>query len=263
MSCPSSFTIGSERGRAIALLLGLAAVVPLAGCAGTGSPVSRQQFVAYSAQQKAELAQAEAAPYRLQRGDVIGLDFLYQEELNQDQIIVLPDGSVQLMGVDRVMAAGHTITELDSLLTELYGKNYLNPDLSIIVREIAQRRVYVLGEVERPGLVEVPPGGIDLVSAVTVAGGFTQNAKKDAAVLVRTTPEGYLCQEINLDSFHHADAGPLALVHLQSYDVVYVPRSHIGDFAYFTSTILRGLLDMTGVAMNAAIVANPDYLRRR
>ena len=263
MSYPSSSTIGSERQLTAALLLGLAALVPLAGCAGTSSPVSREQFVAYSAQQKADLAKAEAAPYCLQRGDIIGLDFLYQDELDQERILVLPDGSVQLAGVDRVVAAGRTIAQLDSTLTELYAKNYLNPELSIVVREIAQRQVYVLGEVEKPGLVEVPPGGIDLVSAITVAGGFTQHAKKSAAVLVRTTPEGYLCQEVNLDSFHHANAGPLALVHLQSYDVVYVPRSRIGDFAYFTSTVLRGLLDMTGVALNASIVVNPDYLRRR
>jgi protein involved in polysaccharide export with SLBB domain len=263
MSFRRSSTIGSRPARLARSLAGLGLLVlAFAGCAGTKPPVGRQALVAFTAEQRQALASADAAPYRLQRGDVLKLDFFYHEELDQDRIIILPDGALNLVGVDRIAAAGLTISELDSMLTEKYRQDYLNPDLSIVVQEIAGRQVYVLGVVERPGLHDVPRGGIDLVSAVTVAGGFTDDAKKSATVLVRVTPEGYMCQEIDLDSFHRAGARDLALLQLQPYDVIYVPRSRIGDFAYFASTVLSGILDMTNVALNVRLIGNPNYLRR-
>ncbi len=92
--------------------------------------------------------------------------------------MVLHDGAINLVGVDRIEVAGLTMTEADSLVTRAYAKDYLEPNLSIIIKETQGRRVYVMGEVRNPGMHQLPVGGIDILGAITVAGGFSDDAAK-------------------------------------------------------------------------------------
>ena len=108
----------------------------------------------------------------------------------------------------------------------------------------------MLGEVNQPGLYDVPPEGLGIVGAVTMAGGFHENAAKEGTVLVRVTPDGYLVQEIDLSDIGNIASASLAMVHLQPYDVVYVPRSRSGDFAVFSRQILVGLANITRIAVD-------------
>jgi polysaccharide export outer membrane protein len=62
----------------------------------------------------------------------------------------------------------------------MYGKDYLvNPKVNVMLAGYAKRRFTVLGQVNRPGSYEMPetsPGGIDLLEAVALAGGYTRIA---------------------------------------------------------------------------------------
>ena len=235
--------------------------VALVGCAGSSQPGPRSQFVEFTPEQKQDIEFGDVREYQIQEGDVLRVAFSYLKELDQDGVIVLPDGSVTLVGVDRIKLAGLTVSEADDIVTAAYSEEYLSPSLSLIVQETVGRKIYVLGEVTKPGLHELPRGGLDVVGAVAVAGGFTDDAAKSGSVLVRVTPDGYLVQEMDLSEFQSVEYAHLAGISLQSFDVIYVPRSRMGDFGYFSKTVLAGLVSMTRIASDVKYLSGGSFGR--
>ncbi len=236
------------------LVLALAAVA-LSGCGGGPSFVMRNEFIGFTPEQRVEMENRVHNAYRIQEGDLLQVRFAYQKELNQDGVIVLADGAVNLIGVDRIVLAGRTMSEADSLVTLAYSREYRDPDLSIIMQETQGRRVYVLGQVRNPGLYRLPTGGTDVIGAVTLAAGFTDDAARDGTLIVRVTPEGYQVQEVDLDTFGSSQFGGIAALQLESYDVVYVPRTRAGDLAYFAKTILGSIGYATRVAYDLKVIS--------
>jgi protein involved in polysaccharide export with SLBB domain len=236
------------------LVLALAAVA-MSGCGGGPSFVMRNEFIGFTPEQRVEMENRVHDAYRIQEGDLLQVRFAYQKELNQDGVIVLADGAVNLIGVDRIVLAGRTMSEADSLVTLAYSREYRDPDLSIIMQETQGRRVYVLGQVRSPGLYKLPTGGTDVIGAVSLAAGFTDDAARDGTLIVRVTPEGYQVQEVDLDTFGSSQFGGIAALQLESYDVVYVPRSRAGNLAYFAKTILGSIGNATRVAYDLKYIS--------
>ena len=241
----------------------LVAAALLAGCgsSGPGSEV-RSSFVEFTPEQQQQIEHQVRGEYEIEAGDYLKVAFIHQTELNQDSILVLPDGSVNLIGVDRIALAGLTMTEADSTITAAYSREFRDPQLSVILQETHGTRVYVLGEVASPGLMEVPRGGLSVIGAVSLAGGFTDHAAREGSVLVRVAPEGYLVSEMDLSNFQSLEYASLAMVELQSYDIIYVPRSRTGDFHYFSRTVLAGLLNITRMAADIYFITNGTGLVR-
>lgn len=243
------------------MILGVALLVALGGCGGGPSTVVRSNFVEFTPEQKQEIEVGSSNEYRIQEGDILKVAFSYQRDLNQDNVVVLHDGAINLVGVDRVEVAGLTMTEADALVTQAYAEEYVEPNLSILIQETQGRRVYVMGEVGNPGMHQLPVGGIDMLGAITVAGGFSEHAAKSGTVLVRVANDGYLVQEIDMDNFNSPASAGLATVQIQPYDVVYVPRSRTGDFAYFSKTILSGLVQITRIAADLKYLSGGSFGR--
>ncbi|MBM3496403.1 MAG: hypothetical protein FJX72_19095, partial [Armatimonadetes bacterium] len=192
---------------------------------------------------------------KIQEGDILQLRFAYETQLNQDGIVVLPDGSVNLIGVDRIPLAGLTASEADSLLTLAYSREYREPDLSILFQETAGRRVYVMGEVRTPGMYRLPIGGTDIMSAVALAAGFSDDAARDGTLVMRMTETGYQIHEVNLDHFATPQFGGIAALQLQPYDIVYVPRSRSGDLAYFAKSVLQSIGNVTRIVSDLKYIS--------
>lgn len=237
------------------MILGLALLVVLGGCGGGPSTVVRSNFVEFTPEQIQEIDTNAGNEYRIQEGDILKVAFPFEKQLTQADVVVLNDGSISLEGADRLEVGGLTVTEADSLVTHAYGKDYIEPDLSIIIQETQGRRVYVMGEVRNPGMHRLPSGGIDMLGAITVAGGFSEDAAKAGAVLVRVENDGYLVQEIDMSDFSSLASAGLATLQIQPYDVIYVPRSRVGDFAYFSKTVLFGLVQITRIASDMKYLA--------
>jgi protein involved in polysaccharide export with SLBB domain len=98
--------------------------------------------------------------------------------------------SVPLLG--SVHLAGLTLTRAASKLTELYARDYLvNPKVNVTLVGYAKRRFTVLGQVNRPGSYEMPdgsPGGIDILEAIAMAGGYTRIAARERVSVRRQYP---------------------------------------------------------------------------
>lgn len=116
-------------------------------------------------------------------GDEIEVKFLLWPELNETQRI-RPDGQISLQLIKDVRAAGLTTNELKQLLQQKYKEKIKNPDILIIIRELASQQVYVTGSVSNPGPVPLQ-GQMTALEAVMAAGGFSKPFV-DTIVIYRT-----------------------------------------------------------------------------
>lgn len=101
-----------------------------------------------------------------------------------------------------------------------------------------------------------------MLAAIAMAGGFEKGADKGSVILVRVTSGGYLCREIDLSNFASGVAFDPIVADLQPYDVIWVERTAIGDFAAFTSTLITSLLSYTQLAVDVKYVTEGNVIRR-
>jgi hypothetical protein len=137
--------------------------------------------------------QAEIPPLVLGPGDVLDIKFRYADELNDNQT-VRPDGKITLQMVDEVQAAGLTPLELDAKLTELYSKYLKDPVISVVVRELVSQRVYVGGEVNKPGEVLLA-GQLTALQAIMASGGFDKVSAERQRPGHPSPPGATLCHQ--------------------------------------------------------------------
>jgi protein involved in polysaccharide export with SLBB domain len=132
-----------------------------------------------------ELAQnPEARPYVpsiIQSGDRLKVTVYGEDSLN-GVYDVDPSGNVTVPLAGTIRAAGRTKDELQRNISAKYKSEYLQ-DPKVTVDVVTFRPFYLMGEVEHPG--EFPyKGDLDVLSAVTMAGGLTYRASR-SAVLIR------------------------------------------------------------------------------
>lgn len=177
--------------------------------------------------------------YRLQSGDEIEIKVFEIPEL-ADRVLIRPDGKVSVLLLDDVQAAGLTPAELDAVLTSGYSKFYLNPRVTIIVRAFSGQRVYVGGEVNEPGMLELS-GKLSLLAAVLESGGFRTTAKRSSVILLRKGEGGPQIRRVNLEDMLARGAPD---IELQPFDVVFVPRTFIAKANLFVQQYVRDLLPL-------------------
>jgi polysaccharide biosynthesis/export protein len=158
------------------------------------------------------------AEYRLGPGDKLRVEVYGEPQLSQT-LQVRPDGKITQTLVGDVMAAGRTSLELrESLATAL--KAYMNtPAVTVIVTDAIANQIDVAGEVAHPGQ-QVLNGPINVLQAVSRAGGVTEWAKKGDIYILRTTPKG--TQRIDAN-YKDALTGKVPAVVLQPGDTLVVP----------------------------------------
>ena len=115
--------------------------------------------------------------------DVLSVVFWNAKELSSD-VIVRPDGKISLPLLNDVPAAGMTPEALAAAIAKDAAKFVRDPGATVIVKEIHSRKVYVIGEVAKPG--SFPLGSeMTVLQAIGEAGGFLESAKKGDVVIVR------------------------------------------------------------------------------
>jgi len=238
-------------------------LVPLGGCGGSRGPVVRTEIVPYTQEQVQARDEARSARYRIRPGDMLRVAFAGDVELNQDRVMVLPDGYVSLGGLDSaVHVAGMSLEEADERITALYAQDLRNPVISVAVLELADLEVYVLGDVSRPGLYKLPDGGAGILQTIALAGGFTDDAKTSQTVLMRVGEEGFEMRVIDLSNIASAGIQDLALLDVQPYDIIFVPRSTLGDLAYVSKYVFGSLSSVTGIFWDIYAILNLDKIDR-
>ena len=98
---------------------------------------------------------------------------------------VRPDGKISLPLLGDVQAAGKTPEALTSDLTALLKKYVEQPRVTVMVTAINSRRVFLLGEITRPGPIVITPG-MTVLQAIAAAGGPTVYANSKKIYVLRT-----------------------------------------------------------------------------
>lgn len=129
----------------------------------------------------------EQGEYRIGKEDVLEVVVYKEPELSR-VVPVRPDGRISLPLAGEVEAAGKTPSELQRGLAKTLAPYVHDATVAVLVREINGSRVFVLGEVIRPGGFPLR-GPMSVVQAIAMAGGRTPYAG-DRVVWLRQSGEG-------------------------------------------------------------------------
>lgn len=137
----------------------------------------------------AEHASVVSAPPKIGADYVIGADDMLDVSVWKEQELtrtlqVRPDGRISMPLLNDVQAAGLTPSQLSQTITERLKKYLTAPQVTVIVTQINSQRVYVIGEVTRPGAYPLLPG-MTILQAISSAGGLTQFANSKKIFLMR------------------------------------------------------------------------------
>lgn len=121
--------------------------------------------------------------YMIGPQDVVDIDVWKEAELTRS-VPVRPDGKISLPLLNDVQAAGLTPTQLSEEITTGLKKFITDPQVTVIVTEINSQRVYILGEMTRPGAYPLLPG-MTVLQALSSAGGFTPFANMKKIYVLR------------------------------------------------------------------------------
>ena len=132
----------------------------------------------------------ESADYVFVPGDIISIsvwnvDDLQNKEQGNDQgIMIRPDGKIAFPLVGEIQAAGMTPAELTLKLTEGLGHYVKDPHVTVNIVKFHTTRIYVLGEVNKPGMYELDKQH-NLLDAIGIAGSYTKDAAKKKIFIIR------------------------------------------------------------------------------
>ena len=164
--------------------------------------------------------------YVIKAGDMLSVKFFFNPELNEQDLIVRPDGRISLQLIHEVEAANLTAPQLTTLLAKRYAGQLKNPEIAVIVRAVREQpKIYVDGEVGSPGTFEIV-GSLDVLQAVALARGFKPDtAKKDEVIVIRRDQNGKQFV-IQLDMDAALSGRDLSQnISLLPNDFVFVPRA--------------------------------------
>jgi polysaccharide export outer membrane protein len=187
--------------------------------------------------------------YRIQVGDQLDIKFFFNPELNE-QITVRPDGRLSLQLAHEIMAAGLTPAQLKDVLTEKYADELQQPEITVIVRSFGTQKVYVDGEVVRPGMIPLS-GLMTILQAISQAGGVKYTARtSDVVVIRRDASDKPLAFSVNLQRIINGTDMSQDIA-LNPFDIIYVPKSPIANMNVWVDQYIRKNIPLgTGFGYN-------------
>lgn len=176
--------------------------------------------------------------YRLQSSDVIEIQFKFTPEFTQT-VTVQPDGFVPLQIAGEIKLQDLTLEEARAAIAAQYAGILHEPAITLTLKEFNKPFIIVGGEVSKPGKMDLR-GPTTLTDAVTMAGGFTPNAKQDQVMLFRrVNPETVEVKRINVKDI--LGRGHLSEdIRLLPGDAIYASKSNMAKFDRFMSVSRLG-----------------------
>lgn len=188
-----------------------------------------------------------AEEYYMRPGDELNIVVTQQQDLgnsssNQSPFVVRPDGNVSFPLVGEIHAEGMTVSQFTDVLQQGLARYIVDPDVSVNISKLGRVRVYVFGEVRKPGAVELDKGHT-VIDAIGAAQGFTRDtAKKKIFLIHQDQPKSLI--PINLNNM--LKTGDMSQnITLREGDILYLTKNHRIDFSRDIAPILSGLYMVT------------------
>lgn len=161
--------------------------------------------------------------YVLSPGDVLSITIYGHEELQVKGLTVGTNGKIAFPLLGEVDAVGLSLVQLTEKITVSLSEYVQNPIALVNIEKYRTTRVYVLGEVPKPGLYELEKQH-NLLDAIGMAGGYTKSAaKKKVFIIHKDKPE----QPVKVNLLNLLERADMTQnVALSDGDVVYLTRNH-------------------------------------
>lgn len=128
------------------------------------------------------------AEYRLHAGDKLDIAVWKEKELSR-LLTVSPDGRFSYPLVGDVVAAGRTVSDIRTELETRMKKYIPEPVITVTIAGVDGNAAYVIGQVTKPGALIMNPA-INVMQALSIAGGGTPFAKLDSIIIIRRSAAG-------------------------------------------------------------------------
>ena len=163
-------------------------------------------------------------------GDAMDIRVWRHEELNME-VTIAPDGGMTFPLIGRIQAAGMTYPELVVQLEEGLSKYYKDISVAVNVLEVNNQKVFVLGEVRSPAVIQID-SDLSIIEALTITGGINQDARTSNVLLVRGGLDAPELYTVDVEAIY--EEGDFSqLVFLQRGDIVVVPAKTIVNVERF------------------------------
>jgi polysaccharide biosynthesis/export protein len=193
---------------ACVLLVGLALLVPASADAQGAAPAAKPATTTSPAGRVSTPAAAPAtegaaspgptsaagavAPLRsdyvIGPGDVLQITVWKNDTLSRT-VPVRPDGKISMPLLHDIQASGLTAMQLRDKIATALGEFMPNPEVAVSVNDVRSLRVSILGEVSKPGVLELR-GQTTILEAIAMAGGFGPFASPSKITILRTDESG-------------------------------------------------------------------------
>ena len=213
---------------------------------------------------------AETGAHVLGPEDQITIRALHAEEIADRPVFVGTNGYINLPLVGRLKAAGLTVEQLESELTQRLAKYLEDPRVAVAVAEYRSQPVSVMGSVTNPGVYQLR-GGKSLVEVLSMAGGLKADAGNKVKVSRRLGDGTESVVEVDWKAVMEARSAADKMI-VQPHDVITVPQAEMvyvmgevgrpggyvlnerESFSSLQALSLAGGLNRTAAAQNAKIL---------
>lgn len=164
--------------------------------------------------------------YRLFRGDTLSILAVgFPDGIGINSITVGLDGYVQLPYVGSVKMEGLTLDEAKAVLMDSLTQYLRIPDLSLVITNYGPRKVYVMGEVNKPGVQDMAIDNMNAYAALASAGGWARKGRSTRIQIMRVIDGTMYYRTLNMKAYtvkHDLTQN----VEIEDGDIIYVPRSN-------------------------------------
>ena len=207
--------------------------------------------------------QQASGPYRLQSGDQLEVHHILDPDYSA-VLIVAPDGTINVPGIRApVIARGESVLALQDTLNRLYKQDDVlaRPFFSLNLRSFGSLQVFLGGEIQRPGYLDLSGGERRIVQVIMAGGGFLPTARTDEVLVLRTLVDGSQ-QIFSVDLTKALSGQDLSQnVRIRPLDVVVVPRSDIASLDLWVEQHIRQVLPISSSG-SLGYIANPAALAK-
>jgi polysaccharide export outer membrane protein len=165
------------------------------------------------------------------------------EDINPEGVLVNAAGYVKLPLLGKVKVAGLTQTQAADHIERLYREQLTDPSVYV---EIMNKRLYVLGEVNKQGVVKLDKEKMTLFEAIAFSGGLTDSAVRDAVIIISHDPKyGMRMRKVDLTNF---DTMNYASLMLRPNDIVYIQPNMWKKFRVASDDYTSAFVTLTKIA---------------
>jgi len=159
--------------------------------------------------------------YLIGIGDVIEIQVYGEKDLS-GKYTVNNDGSISIPLAGIIIVNGLTISEVTNIITNEYKNGYLvTPIITVMIKEINSKKIYIFGEINRPGTVQYEEN-MTILQAILIAGGFTKSADKGKIYITRNVNGVEKRISLSVDNLTKLDDVKFKML---PGDVIYIPET--------------------------------------